>query len=365
LAFTYAELVDVTNYLNHYYLVSLLLLLSSFMPLNACWSLDVLRGARPPSAKAPSWMLLLLRFQVAIVYLYAALAKCVPDFLFYGQPLNLWLSARVDVPWIGAWFSRPEFALFASWAGFLHDLTIVPLLLYRRSRPWAYALLVAFHLTTSAWFDIGIFPVLMPVAATLFFDASWPRQVLSFLGHSRAWVMPLRDERFDLAGLRAWLVATYCVIQIFVPLRAYTYSGNVLWHEQGMRWSWRVMLRDKHGAIQYRVRLPSGREVVVLPSRYLTLEQEREMSGQPDLVLQLAQHIARDFAERNMAGASVFADAHVSLNGRAARRMIDPTIDLAKIRDGIAAAAWILPAPTEPPIRLAPRSALQASRGLE
>jgi hypothetical protein len=51
-AFAYIQLIDVTNWLNHYYLVSLLLLLSSFMPLG--------RGV----TTVPAWCTWLLRFQV-------------------------------------------------------------------------------------------------------------------------------------------------------------------------------------------------------------------------------------------------------------------------------------------------------------
>ena len=63
--FTYVELIDVTTYLNHYYLVSLLALLMSFMPLSAAWSVDAWwrqrRGAATPVLRA--WMVWLLRFR--------------------------------------------------------------------------------------------------------------------------------------------------------------------------------------------------------------------------------------------------------------------------------------------------------------
>jgi len=76
------------------------------------------------------------------------------------------------------------------------------------------------------------------------------------------------------------------------------------------------------------------------------------MSGQPDLILQLAHHIRDDFAARGQGSVEVRVDAWVSLNGRAMRRMIDPTVDLSRIEDGIGKASWILPAPAEPPPRL-------------
>ena len=73
------------------------------------------------------------------------------------------------------------------------------------------------------------------------------------------------------------------------------------------------------------------------------------MAGQPDLVLQLAHHIAREFRERRGGDVEVRAEALVSLNGRPARPMIDPRVDLAKMDDGVARKGWILPAPSIPP----------------
>ena len=46
LLFTYAELIDKTTYLNHYYLISLLSLLMIFLPMNRAMSVDALLAAR-------------------------------------------------------------------------------------------------------------------------------------------------------------------------------------------------------------------------------------------------------------------------------------------------------------------------------
>lgn len=76
------------------------------------------------------------------------------------------------------------------------------------------------------------------------------------------------------------------------------------------------------------------------------------MSGQPDLIWQLAQHVRADFAERGFGDVEVRADAWVSLNGRAKARLIDPNVDLTNERDGLEKARWILEAPQEPPPEL-------------
>lgn len=77
------------------------------------------------------------------------------------------------------------------------------------------------------------------------------------------------------------------------------------------------------------------------------------MSGQPDLILQLAHAIAADFRARGHVGVEVRVDALVSLNGRPAARLIDPDVDLARVSDGLSRATWILTEPATPPARLA------------
>jgi vitamin K-dependent gamma-carboxylase len=111
-------------------------------------------------------------------------------------------------------------------------------------------------------------------------------------------------------------------------------------------------VREKNGSIVYRVRNPeTGREWQVGPMRYLTWRQANEMTGQPDLILKLAHHIAEDFRERGPV--EVRVDALVSLNGRPAARLIDPNADLARVSDGMAPASWILPRGATPPFSIA------------
>ncbi|MEW5737731.1 MAG: HTTM domain-containing protein [Myxococcota bacterium] len=333
--FAWLQLFDVTNYLNHYYLVVLLGALLTVLPTS--WR----------HGQAPRWVLWLVRFQVGIVYFYAGLAKAGSDWLLHAQPLSIWFAARTETPLIGPLLAQPWAAYAAAWFGFLYDLTIVLWLSWRKTRPFAYLVLLVFHTLTFVFFDIGMFPFIMSTAALIFFPPDWPRR---FLGRWPRSADSLAAPRPIAAPVMA-LVAAYCAFQLLFPLRHFVLPGDVLWNEDGMRWSWKVMVREKNGAVTYRVRDPrSGREWQVSPSAYLLPRQANEMSGQPDLILQLAHHVARDFAARGVADVEVRVDAWVSLNGRAPRLLVDPSVDLAKVEDSAWGAAWVMPAPEEPPL---------------
>ena len=363
-AFAYVQLLDVTNWLNHYYLVSLLLLLSSTMPLGRAASLDALLRPRTRLDAFPAWCTYLLRFQVGVVYVYAGLAKATSDWLFHAEPLNIWLSARTGMPVIGAIFDERWAAFAFSWAGFLFDTFIVLFLLWKRTRAYAYLVVLAFHAMTFLLFPIGLFPFIMCASALVFMSPTWPTTALRLLS-SRARARARARARSPLAPATApsrrmhpaliLAAASFCLLQLLAPLRHHLYGGNVLWHEQGMRFAWKVMVREKNGSITYVVESPRAhRTWYVSPQKYLTDRQERELGAQPDLVLRLAHHIRDDFHAQGHDDVTVRVEAVVSLNGRSAAPMIDPAVDLARTSDGLAKASWILPEPQGPPIHLRP-----------
>jgi hypothetical protein len=147
-----------------------------------------------------------------------------------------------------------------------------------------------------------------------------------------------------------YLGAAYCALQLLLPLRFVAYGGDVLWHEQGMRFSWRVMVRAKGGNTTFLARNKrTGQTWHVSPGEYLTPLQESEMVSQPDLILQLSHHIRADLERRGLGPVEVRVDARASLNGRRSAPLIDPRVDLARVSDGIALQPWILPAPVSSP----------------
>ena len=348
LGLTYIQLIDVSTYLNHYYLAGLLAWLLAFSPANRAWSIDAWLRRRSSSASVPYAWLVVFRVQIACVYVFAALAKAQPDWLLHGQPLGIWLGAATHLPIIGKLVTIPGAPLAMSWMGFLFDLTIVFWLSWKRTRPWAYAVALVFHALTRVLFDIGMFPIIMSLSALVFFSPSWPRKLLRRpLPKTSEIEKPLRASVLHRVALGFGFV--YCALQILVPLRTHLVGGNVLWHEQGMRFSWRVMVRAKGGAFTFVVTEPSGRVTHVTPQQYLTAFQENEMASQPDLVLQLAKKIRTDFEDRGSGPVVVRVDSRVSLNGRPAVPLVDPEIDLGREEDGLGRATWILPGPTEPP----------------
>lgn len=350
--FTYLQLIDVTTYLNHYYLVSLLLFLLMLSPAHRMGSIDAFRRPRLRSERIAGGWLWLFRFQVGTVYTFAGLAKAHADWLLHAQPLRIWLSSHTGMPLVGPLFRLEATPMLMSWGGFLFDTSVPWLLLARRTRPYAYALLVAFHLTVGTLFPIGMFPVIMMIAALVFFPPGWPRALLP----RRLAKLPGAASDAPTWGRSAQCLAgLYCAVQLLLPLRFLAYGGNVRWHEQGMRFSWRVMVREKNASITYKVTSRSeGRTWYVAPQRYLTTIQAREIAGQPDLILQLAHRIRDDFSRRGKGPVEVRVEALVSLNGRPSAPLIDPQVDLASVEDGLARAAWILPAPDEAPPHIRP-----------
>lgn len=352
--FTYIELIDVTTYLNHYYLLSLLAFWAAVLPLHRAYSVDAARRPALRASTLPAWMTWVFRFQVGVVYVFAAHAKLTSDWLVYGQPMALWLGARLDTPLLGPIFRWSWMPLFMSWAGFLYDATIPLWLSWRVTRPLAYLAVIAFHVTTYALFDIGLFPWIMTLVTPVFFAPDWPRRLLRrSLPETAPETLPDTAPTPPFSGrarLATIAMVAFALFQLVFPLRAYAYGGNVLWHEQGMRWSWRVLCRDKTASVTFRVRAAGwSHEREIPPRRFLTFDQEFEFAGQPDMILRLAHHIHDVYVARGERDVEVRVDAYASLNGRRRARLIDPEVDLARVEDTLLPVSWISPAPTEPP----------------
>ncbi len=347
LTFTYTELIDLTYYLNHYYFVSIVSFLMIFVPAGVSGVKSV-----------PAWTTGIFKLQLAIVYVYAGLAKINYDWLIGALPLKIWVPANDALPLIG-WFFKLGFTphLF-SWFGMVYDCTIVFLLLWRKTRPLAYVTVIVFHLLTGLMFQIGVFPLVMIGATLIFFSDQWHERLLNGLnGLTVKWLSPLAkivsfkkpkprqttDQLFFQPAVIVFLCAFF-LFQLVFPWRYVLYPGNLFWTEEGYRFSWRVMLMEKAGTATFYVKdRQTGREGEVVNSEFLNTHQEKQMAMQPDMILQYAHFLAGHYAKQGMKAPAVRAEVYVTLNARPSRLLIDPNVDLTKIKDGWRHKTWILP----------------------
>lgn len=354
LAFTYVELIDKTNYLNHYYFVSIISFLLMWVPANRHFSLDVLRKPKLRRDYVPAWTINIFKLQLVIVYFFAGVAKLNPDWLLNAMPLQIWLPANADLPIIGPLLKYTASAYIFSWTGAFYDLTIAFFLLWKPTRVFAYITVVVFHLLTYALFQIGMFPFIMILCTLIFFSADFHKKVIAAVSGLRNY-FPFRepistaaDSEFQLGKNSSRVIAavliTHFVLQILLPLRFALYPGNLFWTEQGYRFSWRVMLMEKAGHTTFHViDQDSGRRWQVRNYEYLTPNQEKMMSTQPEMILQFAHYLEEKYRQQGLDNLKISAESYVTLNGRRSQSMIDPSVDLTEKERGFAHKRWILP----------------------
>lgn len=349
LSFTYIELMDKTTYLNHYYFVSLLCFLLMLLPAHAAFSVDAWRKKKS-FTQVPRFTIDVLRVMMAVLYVYAGLAKINSDWLLQAQPLRTWLPAKNDLPVLGPLFNYVWMAYLFSWAGCLYDLTIPFFLSYKKTRALAFGAVVVFHLLTAVLFPIGMFPHIMIVAALIFFPPLFHQKIIGRLASFFRFRNPFHGPvaTFALAKNREvalkWGLLLFLAVQLLFPFRYLLYPGELFWTEEGYRFSWRVMLMEKAGYTLFTVQEPAtGRRVQVDNRDYLTLLQEKQMSFQPDMILEFAHHIAADYRQRGWKAPAVYAESYVTLNGRPSQPFIDTKVNLAAEKESFKHKKWVLP----------------------
>ena len=349
LLFTYVELIDVTNYLNHYYFISLVSFLMCFLPANRSFSLDTLFHREKSLDRVHNWTIAILKFQLGLVYFFAGIAKLNYDWLFNAMPMSIWLQAKTYWPILGALFTEKWVAYSCSWLACVFDLTVAFFLLSKRFRPFAYLVLVVFHIITGMMFPIGMFPWIMIFATLIFFSTDFHENVINFIRYRLNVKQPnsIGDNSLILRGFKkkflTGFLLTYVFFQILFPFRYLLYPGDLFWTEQGYRFSWRVMLMEKAGTAFFYVTDPeTGSRGEINNCDFLTPNQEKMMATQPDLILQYAQIIREEVESRGLKNPIINAEVYVTLNGSRSKPFIDPEVDLTTLQDDFKPKDWIL-----------------------
>jgi len=347
LGFTYLELIDITTYLNHYYFISLAAFIMIWLPANCWYALDVWRKPQRQRQWVPAWTIGILRFQLAIVYVFAGLAKLNTDWLILAEPMKTWLPGRSHLPLVGKYMYEEWVAYFFSWFGALYDCFIVFFLLYRPTVRYAYLVVVIFHIATAIFFPgIGMFPYVMIAVTPIFFPASMHERILGYFPFYRqqTFIQENSVYAFHFKKIFAIAVAVYIFLQVIVPLRFLLYPDHLFWSEEGYRFSWRVMLMEKAGAAYFTVRDSSHTNYTTISNAaYLTPLQEKMMSTQPDMILKYAHFLGEQYEKKGWQKPEVYAEVYVTLNGNRSRLFIDSTVNLAAAPFSWKHYKWILP----------------------
>jgi len=364
-------------YNNHYYLLMLLLWIMALFPAHTSFSIDAKRNPNIRDNSMPRWAPLFVIAQLWIVYTYASIAKLYPDWLD-GTATQLLMSGRRNTWLIGDMLQWSWVSWVVSYVGILFDGLIIPALLWKKTRKWAFGISIFFHLFNSVVFQIGIFPY-MSLAFTVFFFPtevihriflkgkkqektrrillwisqqsklfSCPIKGISYLFLRKKTLKPfykaiqeIRVPKFRTLGIV--VIGMYIIVQIALPSRHWFIEDNVLWSEEGHRLSWRMMLRTKSGSIHFSILdKATNKKTSVTLKDYLSKKQMRNIRTKPDIIWQFAQRLKREYAAKGQ-DISVFANCRVRINGRKSEKLIDPTVDLAAVEwDLWKHATWVL-----------------------
>ena len=355
LSFTYIELMDKTTYLNHYYFISSISFLMCFLPLNSIYSIDSNLGKK--YNRVPKWTVDSIKLLICIVYFYAGLAKLNSDWLIEAMPLSIWLPSKYDLPLIGENLMQKQWIhYFMSWGGMFYDLMIPFLLLYKRTRIIAFLLVIFFHLFTAVLFPIGMFPYIMIVGSLIFFDNKTQHKILNIYKNLVKYILKIFSYVQKKSSTKIYssspksnkysliIVGIFFTLQLIIPLRYVFYPGELFWNEEGYRFSWRVMLIEKRGYSNFKVvDSISKKYFYVQNDDFLTSYQEKQMSFQPDFILEYAHYLGDHFTSQGHENIQIFVDSYVALNGRSSERFIDSSVDLYSKKESFRHKCWIIP----------------------
>ncbi|MEM6769256.1 MAG: HTTM domain-containing protein, partial [Bacteroidota bacterium] len=339
--------LDKTYYLNHYYLVSLLVLWLLFVPAHHWFSVDAKLFPKIRSTTCHHWQIIIFKVQLSVVYFFAGLAKVNPDWLLRAQPMATWLPGKYQLPILGKFVHLKELAFLFSWAGCAYDLTIWIFLWIKKTRGLAYVAVLVFHILTGILFPrIGMFPIIMITSTIIFFSSTFHERVLRLIGGGLA--KQTQPDNYQAAtplrkSIVSKLLVGYLLLHLFLPMRYLQFSGNLFWHEQGYRFSWRVMLMEKSGMTSFIVRDPvTNVQREADQNLYLTPFQKKQLRSEPDMMLQFGRYLGDQFKEEHGYAPEVYVKSRLSLNGRRSQVFTDEHYNIYTDKDPMRN-GWIKP----------------------
>ena len=322
---TATYLMQKSSYNNHYYLLMLLSAIMVFLPAHKYASIDAKLNPKIKSYAMPQWCRWVIIIQLFIVYTYASVAKLYPDWMD-TTVIELMMKGKKGYFLVGDLLQIKWVHYILAYGGILFDGLIIPLLLFKPTRKYAFGASIFFHLFNSFIFQIGIFPYLSLAFSLFFFQAEKIQKIFlkskPFYNKSE-----ILNPSFKQPIIIVFLI--YFLIQISLPLRHHFITDNVLWTEEGHRLSWRMMLRVKSGKTTYWIKnKDTDQRIKINLNQFLTRKQRRSASTKPDVMWQFSQYLKQKFKNQGQ-DIAVYIDSKVRVNGRPYKTLINPNIDIA------------------------------------
>ncbi len=324
--FAYITLIDKASYLSYYYYVLLLAFMLSISPANRLFSIDLIRKPSIRADYVPLWLVLAFKIQVALVFIFAGMAKLNADWLFRGMPINIWIA---ELAKNGFSFlinlSEGSFPIVLAWLLIMFDFIIPHFLLDKRTSKGAFAIVFLMQLLAISIFQAGFFPVLTALSCLIFLPEDLIHKFLSRVAYFLYDVFDFRGDVFNQGGsimlqfrkkkLFPILLAVFFSLQILIPVTLFLNWGSGRWADSAFRFSWDIRMHEKTGTVEFLLQDDSNGSTVTIPLKdYLTDHQIRIMAEDPDMIRQFADFLLRkNTPNENL---KIHANATVSLNGR-------------------------------------------------
>lgn len=346
LCFTYLWMIDKGIFNNHYYLLSLLLLLFCFIRSDRYLSIS-----KRKEKENKAWELLILQFQFSLVLIYAGFNKLNYWWLVKHEPVHHILLGKAQMNENELWNSLLlEYVLV--WGGLLFDLFIIPMLIWSKTRKMAIILFFIFNgLNTWIFYDIGeigIFPLLMLSSLVLFVSESSLINILRKTPYKYRVIVHSKDlqsTKHNYSIYTLYLLVVYVLIQLLFPLRHHLFEGNVDYTGEGQRFSWRMKSMYKDFRISFLLKDERrGISANLDPRSVLTVKQYTNLGYYPELIIPVAENLRNAAKEKGVLDPKIYVDFKVGFMGMKPQYLLSPELELSEIKySPLQHSAWILP----------------------
>lgn len=322
ITYTYMFLLDLSYWNNHYYFFVFILLLFSLTNSHQMYSLDVKRKSFV-SNQIPNWQVFLFKFLIAVPLIYGALSKIMNPDWFSNLSMTHILNNSLD---------RHEITLsdtifkYATWimtiGGFLYDLLIIPILLWRRTFWLGVVLSLLFNLSNHFFLNIGSFPWAMIGTLFIFYRFKPIDSLVPVIPNSNKVLV---------------FVSIFVGFHVLMPFRHLLIEGQVLWTGEGKVGAWHMMSgstvverptfllveKDEFGNV-----IANN---VLDPDVFLNQKQLRTLGKWPRCVPEFAKWLTVQARHHEMENLTIFCDIRVGRNGRTPVPIISISQDLTNV----------------------------------